>query len=401
MLSILTAARVTHWFKLLLCGVFCVFSICAWGVSSAYAQSTTAEQVFVYDMSTDSRLYAKNADDRMAPSSMTKIMTAYVVFDAVKNGEIQLNDKIRVSNTAYRRGGSKMFLLQNERATVLDLLKGLIIVSGNDAAITLAEGVSGSEAAFADRMNATAQALGMRNSNFVNASGWPDDNHYSTARDIAILSVRLITDHPDFYHGLFSEREMTHNAVTQYNRNKLLTANFNALPENFLAADGIKTGFTSDGGYGLAASAVDIGGRRVVTVMNGLSSKSAREVEGEALMAWAFTEFQYHEIFRPGQIVGYAPVWLGQQNTVALHTTKGLRVTLPIKAFDNLKAELIYQGPIEAPVYVDQQVGYIQIAGPGIDPIQVPVVAGESIDSVGRFEQVIQGLQYSVFGVQN
>ena len=118
-------------------------------------------------------------------------------------------------------------------------------------------------------------------------------------------------------------------------------------------------------------------------------------------MAWAFTEFQYHEIFRPGQIVGYAQVWLGQQNTVALHTTKGLRVTLPIKAFDNLKAELIYQGPIEAPVYVDQQVGYIQIAGPGIDPIQVPVVAGQSIDSVGRFEQVIQGLQYSVFGVQN
>ena len=164
-------------------------------------------------MSTDSRLYAKNADDRMAPSSMTKIMTAYVVFDAIKNGEIQLNDKMRVSNTAHRRGGSKMFLLQNERATVLDLLKGLIIVSGNDAAITLAEGVSGTEAEFAERMNATAQALGMRNTNFVNASGWPNDDHYSTARDIAILSVRLITDHPDFYHGLFSEREMTHNAV--------------------------------------------------------------------------------------------------------------------------------------------------------------------------------------------
>ena len=381
--------------------VMTLLSFGCFAISTTHAQSTTAQQVFVYDMSTDSRLFAKNADERMAPSSMTKIMTAYVVFDAIKNGEIQLNDTIRVSNAAYRRGGSKMFLLQNERATVLDLLKGLIIVSGNDAAITLAEGVSGTEAAFAERMNATALALGMRNTNFVNASGWPNDNHYSTARDIAILSVRLITDHPDFYHGLFSEREMTHNAVTQYNRNKLLTANFNALPENFLAADGIKTGFTTDGGYGLAASAVDIGGRRVVMVMNGLSSKIAREDEGEALMAWAYTEFQYHEIFRSGQIVGYAPVWLGQKDSVPLHTTKGLRVTLPVKAFDNLKAELIYQGPIEAPVYVDQQVGYIQIAGPGIDPIQVPVVAGESIDSVGRFEQVIQGLQYSVLGVQN
>lgn len=382
-----------------------LFFLIAWvGLSlnaASYAQTTSAKQVFVYDMSTDSRLYAKNADEQMAPSSMTKIMTAYVVFDAIKNGEIQLNDTMRVSEAAYRRGGSRMWLLQNERVTVLDLLKGLIIVSGNDAAITLAEGLSGSEAAFAERMNATAQALGMRNTNFINASGWPDDNHYSTARDIAILSVRLITDHPDFYHGLFAEREFTHNAVTQHNRNKLLTANFNALPENYLAADGIKTGNTSTGGYGLAASAVDIGGRRVVIVMNGLTSKNAREDEGIALMEWAFTEFQYHEIFKPGQIVGYAPVWLGQEPSVPLHTTKGLRITLPIKAFDNLNATLIYQGPVEAPVYVDEQIGYIQIAGPGIDPIDVPVVAGQSIDSVGRFEQVIQGLQYSVLGVQN
>ena len=370
-------------------------------VPAAGARSTTATEAIVIDVVTGDTLFEKNADVQMTPSSMTKILTAYVVINEIEAGRLSLTDEFQVSRQAYNRGGSSMFLLQGQSVTVLDLLYGLIVVSGNDAAITLATGVSGSEAAFAELMNETARALGMQNSNFVNASGWPDDNHYSTARDIAILSMRMISDHPSYYNPIFSTREFIFNGVRQQNRNPLLGANFRGLPDNFLVADGLKTGTTERGGHGLAGSAIDASGRRVVMVLNGMSSKDERRAESIGMMHWAFTELNNFQLFRAGQVVGYAPVWLGLEDHVPLHATQSLILTLSAASFANMEANLIYNSPLEAPVYVDQPVGHIQLTAPGIDPILVPVVAGQSVDSVGRFQQVLTGLQYSVLGLEN
>ena len=363
----------------------------------AHALTTEATHAIVIDIETNTVLYEKNPDARMVPSSMTKVMTAYVVFNEVKAGRVDLHDRFPTPNAAYRRGGSSMFLLQNERASVIDLLYGLIVTSGNDAAISLAHGVSGSEEAFAELMNQTAQAIGMTGSNFVNASGWPDDNHYSTARDIAYLSMRLISDHPDFY-SIFSEREFSHNAVEQLNRNPLLGEDFSDLGDGSIFADGIKTGTTTAGGHGLVGSAQSGDGRRILLVMNGMDSKRERADETARVMRWAFTSFDNYSVFQPGQTVGYAPVWLGQDEMVPLQVTQSVRMTLAPTTFDNLRATLNFDSPVAAPVYLGQQVGEIHLVGPGIEPMRLPVVAGESIDSIGRFQQVLTGLQHSMFG---
>ncbi len=370
-------------------------------VGCAVAQTTTAQQYFVLDTTTNDVIDQRNANQPMAPSSMTKILTAYIVFNAIEDQTITLNQRFSVPDTAYERGGSRMWLRRGEAATVEDLIKGLIIVSGNDAGITLATGISGSEAQFADLMNETAQALGMRNSHFVNASGWPDENHYSTAADIAILCQRLIEDHPDYYAAWLGDVEFEYNDIPQVNRNHLLTAQISSLPGETILADGIKTGRTDAGGFGIAASAINSQGRRIILIMNGLKTEADRRVESQQLLESAFSRYKHYPLFETGQTIGYAPIWLGQKEYIPLIATRSVLLTLSEQVYRQLTATLVFNAPIEAPVYIDQPVGELRIAGPGIDPIIMPVVAGEAVDRVGRFEQVINGLKFSLLRLSN
>lgn len=360
--------------------------------TAAHAITTEAKQAIVVDAETGTVLYEKNARQQMAPSSMTKVMTAYVLFNALRAGQVTLDTEFVVSEKARRRGGSTMWLEQGQRVSVEELLIGLIVVSGNDAAIVLAEGFAGTEAEFAKIMNATAVAIGMLDSNFVNASGWPDEGHLSTAWDLALLGQRIISDHPDFY-TYFARKSYRFNDIIQYNRNPILG-------DELLGVDGIKTGHTQAGGYGVMISAVREG-RRVIIVLNGTTSKDTRKNEAEALTDWALRAYGNYSLFRAGQVIEHAPVWLGQESTVPLVAKYGLRMTLPRHTYDNLRAQVTYRSPIPAPVQMGDEVGTLILSGPGIDPEEIPVIAGSSVDSVGRLERVSTGIRYIVFGLSD
>lgn len=360
--------------------------------SVAHAITTEAKQAIVVDAETGTVLYEKNARQQMAPSSMTKVMTAYVVFNALRAGQLTLDTEFVVSEKARRRGGSTMWLEQGQRVSVEELLIGLIVVSGNDSAIVLAEGFAGTEAEFAKIMNATAVAIGMLDSSFVNASGWPDEGHLSTAWDLALLGQRIISDHPDFY-TYFARKSYRFNDIIQYNRNPILG-------DELLGVDGIKTGHTQAGGYGVMISAVREG-RRVIIVLNGTTSKDTRKNEAEALTDWALRAYGNYSLFRAGQVIEHAPVWLGQESTVPLVAKYGLRMTLPRHTYDNLRAQVTYRSPIPAPVQKGDEVGTLILSGPGIDPEEIPVIAGSSVDSVGRLERVSTGIRYIVFGLSD
>ena len=381
------ASMMMHALRAMVLGVFAAAAVLT---PVAQGITTEAKQAIVVDAETGFVLYEKNARQQMAPSSMTKTMTAYVVFNAIKAGQLTLDTQVTVSEKARRRGGSTMWLEQGQKVSVKDLLIGLIVVSGNDAAIALAEGFAGSEPEFAKIMNATAVAIGMLDSNFVNASGWPDDGHLSTAWDLAILGQRLISDHPDFY-SYFSRESFKFNDIIQNNRNPVLR-------DDALGVDGIKTGHTNAGGYGVMISAVR-DGRRVIVVLNGTTSKEDRKNEAEHLTDWALRAYGNYSLFRAGQVIEHAPVWLGQEDSVPLVAQYGLRMTLPRHTYENLRAQVNYRSPIPAPVQVGAEIGTLILSGPGIDPEEIPVIAGASVDSVGRLERVSTGIRYIVFGL--
>ncbi|MGB0843347.1 MAG: D-alanyl-D-alanine carboxypeptidase family protein [Alphaproteobacteria bacterium] len=298
----------------------------------ASAITTIAKQALIIDAETGTILFSKSPDEPMAPSSMTKIMTAMVVFDHVATGKIDLSQRLRVSKKSWAKGGSKMFLREGTYVEVEKLLKGLIVQSGNDASIALAEGIAGTEDEFVELMNQRAKDLGMNTTNFENASGWPDDNHFTTARDLTTLSQALINLYPDFYH-YFSIPSFKYSDIFQKNRNPLLK-------KKAFGADGIKTGFTSAGGYGITGSAL-LNGRRTIMVLNGMPSKSARISESEKMMDWAQRSFDNYSLFKAGQVVDYGHVWLGQRKRVPLVVSNELRITMPVGARSNLKAKIM------------------------------------------------------------
>src|SRR5260221_3753571 len=267
---------------------------------------TSAQFAYIVDSNTGSVLLDKGGDQRMFPSSMTKMMTAYIVLDKLQRGELRMEDQFAVTEGAWRRGGAKsdsstMYLDLNSRPTVEQLIEAVIIQSGNDACIVLAEGISGSEEAFAEEMNRRAKAMGMLDTNFRNSTGYPDPDHWSTARDLAILAKRSIDDHPDYY-KYYAVREYTYNNIKQGNRNPLLY-------KSGLGVDGLKTGHTEAAGFGLTASALREG-RRVIMVINGLSSIKVRAQESERLLDWAFREFEDYTLFKTGETVDNIDVWL-------------------------------------------------------------------------------------------
>jgi D-alanyl-D-alanine carboxypeptidase (penicillin-binding protein 5/6) len=359
----------------------------------AFAQSvpleTVAKQAYIIDAETGQVLFDKNGDEKMPTSSMSKTMTMYVVFDALKSGKLTLDQELPVSENAWRMQGSKMFVPLGQMVKVEDLIRGVIIQSGNDATIVLAEGLAGSEGEFAVALNKKAKELGMLNSNFANASGWPDPNHYSTCHDLATLGLALIHDFPEQY-KYYSEIEFTYNNIKQGNRNPLLYKN--------IGADGIKTGHAEEAGYGLMGSAVR-GGRRVVMVLNGMASMDERAQESTRLMEWALSNFTNTSILTKGMQVATAPVVMGVERTVPLIVEKDLKVTMPRMAgTSGIKVQAVFKGPIEAPVKKGQEIGVVRVEMPNMKPIEIPAYAAKDIPRLGFFPSMLEKLERLVFG---
>lgn len=349
---------------------------------------TSASAALMIEFDTGMVLLEKNADARTYPASMTKLMTAYMVFERLKNGSLSLDDTFLVSEKAWRKGGSKMYVEVGDRAIVEDLLRGIIIQSGNDATIVVAEGLAGSEEAFARQMTEKAREIGMLNTQFRNASGWPDDEHYTTARDLATLATAIIRDFPEYYH-FYSETEFTYANITQGNRNPLLYRD--------IGADGLKTGHTEASGYGLTSSAMR-DELRLVLIVNGLESRQARSQESERLLDWGFREFSRLRLFEAGETVAEAPVWLGTEGTVPLIVQAPLDIVMRRTERDDLKVVLRTEEPIAAPIQPGAVYGEVVVTAPGMDTIRVPVVAGEPVERLGSFGRLRAAIEYLVFG---
>jgi len=352
------------------------------------AVDTGARQAFIIDADTEQVLLEKNADERMPPSSMSKLMTMYVVFDYLKQGRLRLDQTLPVTERAWRMGGSKMFVELGAMVPVQDLIRGVIVQSGNDACIVLAEGIAGSETQFAVLMNEYAPRIGLRNSSFRNATGWPDPEHRMTPRDLATLARRIISDFPEYY-PYYNERSFRWNNITQENRNPLLG--------RVAGADGLKTGHTEEAGYGLTGSAKR-GERRLILVVNGLSSMRARAEETERLMEWGFREFENFVLFRAADTVEQAPVYLGERATVPLVGGRDIVVTMPRSWGNRLQARVRFSAPVPAPVARGQQLGVLLVGGQGVPPREVPLFAGADVARLGLVPRIPAVIGRWVFG---
>tara|TARA_R110000868_G_scaffold21666_10_gene89988 strand:- start:1889 stop:3061 length:1173 start_codon:yes stop_codon:yes gene_type:complete len=379
----------TRWFALLFVGLFS-FS----APVQAASIEVNAREYILMDFLTDAVLAAKNENERMPPSSMSKLMTTYMVFDALKTGRLSLDDELNVSANAWRRGGaasggSTMFLEPGSTVKVEDLLRGVIIQSGNDACIVLAEALSGTEENFAEEMNTKSTEIGLTNSHFMNSTGLPDPEHYMTARDLAVLSKRLITDFPEFY-ALYSETSFTFNDITQGNRNPLLYRVGSG-------ADGLKTGHTSDAGYGLTASSIR-NGRRIILVANGMDSIRARDEETIKLMDWGFREFVNRELFAAGEVVTDVDVWLSNAATVPVAVQEDVVITIPRADAQALEVKVVYEGPVPAPVEQGAEVAMLEVHAGDLEPIKLPLHATARADRLGFFGRLKAAATYFVFG---
>jgi len=373
-----------------------VMSLAAAAAAPAFGASMdiNAREYILLDFNTGSVLGAKDADKPMPPSSMSKLMTAYMAFEALKTGRISLDDELTVSRNAWQlggaaSGGSTMFLPPGSRVKVEDLLRGMIVQSGNDACIVLAEALAGSEEAFAEQMNAKAKSLGMNNSHFMNATGLPHEEHFMSPRDLATLARHIVTDFPEYY-SLYSETSFTYNNITQGNRNPLLYRVGSG-------ADGLKTGHTAIAGYGLTASAVR-GGRRLILVANGMDTMKDRDEETAKLMDWGFREFTNRSLFTAGEVVTDAEVWLGDAGNVNLVIPRDVMVTVPRGTGQNLEVKVVYEGPIPAPIAKGTDVAKIVISGKDFEPIEIPLQAANDVGRLGYVGRLKAAAAYIVFG---
>ena len=344
----------------------------------AQSQGTPAKAALVMDLTSGAILLEKDADRSIPPASMSKLMTLNMVFEALEQGLISPEDKFRVSARAAAMGGSKMFVRKGELVSIRDLVRGVIVQSGNDAAVALAEALAGTEEAFAERMTKRAKDIGLANSTFVNSTGWPDPDHRMSVRDLANLSARLIQKFPQYY-AMFAETEFTWDGVTQQNRNPLLSLG--------VGADGLKTGHTEEAGYGLAASAVR-GRRRVIMILTGLNSKSERRHESERLINWAFRSFETRKLYSAGENLIEAPVWIGSSDTVPLAPKEDVFVTAPFGSMDQVELEVQFEGPIPAPIDEGAELGYVRVAVPGMLAKEFPLVAKQAVAEGGFLTRV-------------
>ena len=353
-----------------------------------FAIDTKAEQAIVMDFDTNEILFEKNSNSKTPPASMTKIMTVYAAFDRLKNTDLSINNECTVSAKAYKMGGSRTFLEIDDKVSIDDLLKGIIIQSGNDASVALAECLAGTEEDFAKLMNVYAKRLGMNNTNFINSSGWPEDDHYSTVYDLAILSNAVIREFPDLY-LYFADEEFTYNDIKQPNRNKLLSS--------VQGADGLKTGFTKASGWGIAATAKRED-RRITVVINGTNSSRSRMNESANLINWAFSQTSQKELVREGQVIAQVDVWLGNKPRVNLISSRKIVSTLSFDQLQLIKSSIQYKKPLDAPILKGNSYGKLLISIEGKPNIEIDLVAEEDVGTINPILKIFAALKYLIFG---
>ena len=360
---------------------------------SAHAIETKARNLILMDYDTGQYLYAKDVQKSIPPASMSKLMTVYMIFEKLADGTLSLDDEFKVSENAWRKGGaasggSTMFLPVNSTVRVEDLIKGIIIQSGNDACITAAENIAGSEENFAVEMNKKAEEIGLKNSHFANATGLPHPDHHMSVEDLAKLARLIISKYPQFYH-LFSQKEFTYNNIKQGNRNPLLYS----MPY----ADGLKTGHTEEAGFCLTGSAQK-GKRRLISVMTGLKSNKERSEEAEKIMSWGFREFDNYTILKRGAKIADVPVWYGNKNSVPMVVSEDIVRTLKKSKTDELKLTADYDRPVRAPVAVGQKLGVLKAEIPGSGMVEIPLIASENVGKIGWFGRIKNNLKYLLTG---
>lgn len=340
------------------------------------AFETAAAAAYVYDVTTDTVLLEKQADVPLPPASMSKLMTLNMLFEALRDGRVDMDTRFGVSTRAREKGGSTMFLNERDRPSVEELIQGIVVNSGNDACVVVAEGLAGSEEAFARMMNQRAPDIGLTQSTFANSSGWPDPAHRMSMKDLGVLATRLIEEFPEFY-GYFAQREYPYDGrapQNRFNRNPLLTLG--------IGADGLKTGHTQEAGYGLVGSATQ-GSRRVVFVITGLESENDRAQEAERIVNWAFRQFVQKTIVTEGQEITRADVWLGLEPQVGLVAAHDVSVLVPALQQDGLQGEAMYTGPFEAPVAEGQELGRLRVDLGDLPSVEVPLLADRSVGVAG------------------
>lgn len=371
----------------LLCSTVCGFN--------AMGFETAARNAILMDYDTGEYLFEKNIAESVPPASMSKLMTVYILMSKIKDGSIKLDDTFSVSENAWRKGGaatggSTMFLSIGDNVSVENLIKGIVIQSGNDACIVVAENVAGSEDDFVILMNKTAKKLGLKNSHFENATGLPHPDHRMSMEDLAILARHIIKEFPELYH-YFSQKEFVYNNIKQGNRNPLLYT--------MKGADGLKTGHTEEAGFCLAASATK-GERRLIEVMSGMSSNRERSEEAERLMSWGFREFNNFKILTKGQTVATAKVWYGKEDSVNLTVADDVLKTVHMSQQDNVKATAEFDEPVKAPIKAGQEIGTIKIEIEGQSPLNVPLIAENDVSETGMLGKFWANVKYFIFGAK-
>jgi D-alanyl-D-alanine carboxypeptidase (penicillin-binding protein 5/6) len=360
------------------------------------AFETSATAAYVYDLTTGTVLLSKNANEPLPPASMSKLMTLYVTFEAIKRGQLRMTDELAVSSHANSYGGSTLFLRTGERVSVEDLVRGVIVLSGNDACVVIAEALSpdGSEKGFAKMMTVRARELGMKNSTFINSNGWPATGHSMSMKDLGILATRLIEDFPEFY-PMFAETEFLFDAnesANRYNRNPLLKLG--------IGADGLKTGHTKEAGYGLTGSAQQ-DNRRIVFVVSGLESAANRAQETEAIVNWAFRQFVERTLAKQGQRITAASVWEGGEPTVGLVPAKDISILLPVISNKSVTAEVVYTGPIHAPIIAGTPLAELVLQPEGLPEQRFVLVAENDVVHGGFLAKISTAAKALINQIKN
>ncbi len=363
----------------------CLLATSAWAASRPIPNPPQigASSFYLVDYDSGQVLAEKDPDKAIEPASITKLMTAYLVFKAIDEGDLSLDEAVTISEKAWRMKGSKMFVEVGKQVLVEDLLRGLIIQSGNDASVALAEHIAGSESAFAGYMNHQARLLGMTNSNFVNATGWPDENHYSSARDIAILTQAIIRDFPESYR-LYSEKEFTYNEIRQFNRNRLLWRDE--------SVDGVKTGHTESAGYCLVVSALR-GDMRLISVVIGTDSDKARTQSSQSMLNYGFRFYETHKLYRAQDVLQTTRIWYGAQEQVNLGVDRDVHITIPRGRYGDLDASMEVDSRIEAPVTQGQQLGTVNIRLDDELIVSENIVAMQPIDKGSLFARAMDSIK--------
>ncbi|HDY97561.1 MAG TPA: D-alanyl-D-alanine carboxypeptidase [Pseudomonas sabulinigri] len=356
------------------------------------APELASTSYLLIDANSGAVLVEHNSDEALPPASLTKMMTSYIGSQEIKRGQIGVDDLVLVSEKAWRMGGSKMFIKVGNQVPVIDLMRGIIIQSGNDASIALAEHIAGSEDAFADMMNGQAKRLGMNNSHFVNATGWPAEGHYSSARDLAILARAIIDDDPEEHYKIYGEKEFVWNEIRQPNRNLMLWRDS--------TVDGLKTGHTEEAGYCLVASAKreDM---RLISVVMGTSSEEARAAETQKLLTWGFRFYETKSFYQPGQVISTARVWKGAQDKVDLGLQNGLQLTLPKGQLDKLEAGITMQTPIQAPIKAGDVLGQVEVKLGDKVVHSAPLVALADVEEAGFVGRLWDSIRLFFYGLFN